>query len=68
MGIVATKADVIAAGFCASGMREWCRLHGFSSADIRDGIPIEKLESIDCDLARRVVETAKTRSNAKKTV
>ena len=68
MGIVATKADVIAAGFCAAGMREWCRLHGFSAADIRDGIPIEKLEAIDCDLARRVVEAAKTRSNAKKTV
>lgn len=66
--ILVTKADVLAAGFCASGMREWCRLHGFTAAEVREGIPIEKMEAIDCALGRQVIAAARARHANNKTV
>ncbi len=46
------------AGFCAGGLRYWCKLHGIDIRQISDGYPIEELKKIDCDRARRVIEVA----------
>ena len=64
MTVLVIKADVIAAGFCAAGMREWCRLNGFGAADIRQGIPADLLMNTGCDLAARVVDQAVRRQAA----
>lgn len=61
MTVRATKADVIAAGFCDSGMRHWCRLHGFTSRDVADGIPVQTMLDTGCDLAAQVVAKAMIR-------
>lgn len=64
MSLVVRKCDVIAAGFCASGMRAWCRQNGFTADHIADGIPAELLMATGCDLARQVVEQAKKRKSS----
>lgn len=61
MTVIVRKSDVIAAGFCGAGMREWCRLNGFTAAQIRDGIPADQLLATGCELAAQVVRSAETR-------
>lgn len=56
------KADVMAAGYCANGMRDWCRLHGFTAADVRAGIPAETMLATGCELAAAVVRQAERRA------
>lgn len=63
MTVIVRKSDVIAAGFCGAGMREWCRLNGITAAQVRDGIPAEQLLATGCELASQVVEAATIRHN-----
>lgn len=56
--VIVRKQDVIAAGFCGPGMGLWCELNGFTSKDIKDGIPADKLLATGCELAERVVAAA----------
>lgn len=60
-GLRVYKADVMAAGYCANGMRDWCRLHGFTAADVRAGIPAEVMLATGCELAAAVVLQAEKR-------
>lgn len=63
MSDVVTWQDVRAAGFCLhQGAREWCRLHGLSFRELMTtGIPVSRVEHIDDDLVRRVLEVARGR-------
>ncbi|WP_156127398.1 hypothetical protein [Paracoccus sanguinis] len=56
------KSDVMAAGYCAAGMREWCRLRGFTSEDVRNGIPAEVMLATGCEQAAAVVRQAEKRA------
>lgn len=50
---------------CAYGIRGWCRRHGIDLGDFLDnGLPIERLESIDDAYARRVVAIARAEAEA----
>lgn len=64
--MIVTKQDVLAAGLCGPGMGEWCRLHGFSSTDIQNGVPEEALLATGCALAERVVRAAHRRAAAQR--
>ena len=44
------------AGFCRDGFFYWCKIHGIDHREIAHGYPIDKLRSIDCDSARKVIE------------
>lgn len=55
MSLVVRKVDVVAAGFCAAGMRAWCRQHGIDAAQIRHGLPADVLLATGCELAKAVV-------------
>ena len=55
------KEDVIAAGFCGPGIREWCRLNGFTAADVKNGIPENRVLATGCELGAKVVEAARER-------
>lgn len=61
-GLVVTKADVIAAGFCGAGLKRWAELNGFSARDLKQGVPVERVEAVDCALARKVVAAARRRA------
>lgn len=56
--MIVRREDVISAGFCASGMREWCRANGFSYSDIKNGISSDLLLKTNCKMAGKVVECA----------
>lgn len=56
--IVVTKIDVVTAGFCPGGLREWCRLNGITAREVHDGITAERLLATGCSLATSVVEQA----------
>lgn len=60
--IIVTKIDVLNAGFCSSGTREWCRLNGFTSKDVHDGIPADKMLATGCSLGAAVVSEAVKRA------
>lgn len=62
MTLVVRKVDVVAAGFCAAGMRAWCRQHGIDAHQIRDGVPADVLLATGCELAKAVVEKARERA------
>lgn len=62
MSLVVRKVDVVAAGFCAAGMRAWCRQHGIDAAQIRHGVPAETLLATGCELAAAVVNKARERA------
>lgn len=59
--VIVTKADVLATGFCGTGMKVWCRQHGFSADEIRCGIPADRLLDTGCELASQVVAAAVAR-------
>lgn len=57
-----TIDDVIAAGHCARGARDWFRRHGLDfKAFCRDGAEAEVLLATGDDLARKVVDRAEAR-------
>ncbi len=60
--MIVTKQDVIAAGFCAAGLREWCRLNGIPASALRDGMDHQMLLDTGCELAAQVVEVARRRA------
>lgn len=61
MSVIVTKADVLAAGFCGTGMKVWCRQHGITADEISSGIPADKLMATGCELAAQVVAAAVAR-------
>jgi hypothetical protein len=59
---VVTKEDCKAVGFCVRGQMRFFRAHGLDwTAYYRDGIPVEKLATIDDLNMTRAIEKAKTR-------
>lgn len=63
--LIVLKEDVRAAGFCAAGLKEWCRLNGFSASEMRDGILASRLTVTGCQLAAAVVRKAEERVAAR---
>lgn len=55
------KADIAAAGYCASGAREWLRLNDFTSQDLLEGIPQDRILATGCGLGAEVVRLARLR-------
>mgnify|MGYP006995064567 CR=1 FL=1 len=60
--LLVTKADVIAAGFCAPALREWCRAHGFTASDVKAGIPASDVLATGCGLGAACVAKARERA------
>lgn len=58
-----TITDIIRAGYCVSGIRDWMKNHGMSIKDFirRGGMPISEAEKIDDAIAQRCVAVAKKR-------
>lgn len=52
---VVTLADCRACGFCSSGIKAWMERHGFGFERLREGVPLSEVETIDDEMARRVV-------------
>lgn len=47
------------AGMCSRGARQWCEFHRIDFLTfVRDGVPIEQVQHIDCPLLKRVIEAA----------
>ena len=59
--MIVIKEDILNAGFCTDGLKEWLRLNGFESTDLRYGIHEDLLLATGCELARQVVEAARRR-------
>lgn len=59
--VLVKKSDVLAAGFCGTGMKVWCRQHGITAAEINAGIPADRLMATECELAAQVVAAAVAR-------
>lgn len=62
MSLVVRKSDVLAAGFCSSGLKTWCRQHGITADEINRGVPADRLLATGCDLAAQVVAKAASRA------
>ncbi|KJZ31247.1 hypothetical protein TW83_10010 [Paracoccus sp. S4493] len=56
--IIVTKVDVKSVNFCKTGTHEWLRLNGFSSRDMHDGIPADRMIATGCSLGAAVVAAA----------
>lgn len=58
-----TITDIVQAGYCVSGIRDWMKNHGMDIREfIRDGgMPISEAEKIDDAIAQRCVAVAKKR-------
>lgn len=60
--MIVIKEDIFSAGFCTDGLKEWLRLNGFESTDLRDGIHEDVLLATGCELANQVVAAARRRA------
>lgn len=57
-----TVQDIRAAGFCLHGVRRHCETLGVDFRHfVREGVPLEEAEKVDCALVQRAVEIAKAR-------
>jgi hypothetical protein len=60
MNEIVTIKHVRAAGMCASGARNFCKLYGFNWSEfIKNGVPIAEIEHIDNALIKQVIEVAR---------
>lgn len=56
-----TPADVVSSGSCVRGARQWFTLNGMADqfrTFIRDGVPLETIQALDCPIANRACEAA----------
>lgn len=58
---IVRKQDVVAAGFCGPGLKEWCRLNGFTAQDVSNGIPEDRIIAAGCSLGMKCLEKARER-------
>lgn len=59
-----TINDVRMAGYCGSGLREFCDAHGINLPKlIREGLPVEELEKIEDARIHNVLEQTYARVN-----
>lgn len=58
---IVRKQDVVSAGFCGSGLKEWCRLNGFTAQDVSNGIPEDRIIAAGCSLGMKCLEKARER-------
>jgi len=62
-GIIIRMPDVRRALMCGRGPQGWFRLRGLDyDAFLANGLPIETLEAIDCEMARKVCAAARERA------
>ncbi len=62
--IKVTVADIRQAGFCVSGIKQFCQQHNIDFRElIKDGIDITELEHIDDIMVKQVIEQAIERGN-----
>ncbi len=60
-----TPADVVNSGSCVRGARQWFALNGMADqfrTFIRDGVPLETIQALNCPIANRACEEAINRS------
>ncbi len=55
MSEVVTLRDCRETGYCAKGVLAWMDRHGINRHRLAAGIPIQEVEAIDDEMARRVV-------------
>lgn len=57
-----TMTDVRAAGYCASGLKDWMDGHGFDIRDfVKNGMAVEDMEATGDEHGLRVAEKARER-------
>lgn len=60
---VITVGDMRNAGYCVSGIRNWCAAQGLDFRDVvRRGIPRADFLKIDCQYASRVLQVKAQRN------
>ena len=63
-GIVIRMPDIRRALMCGRGTQGWFRLRNLDyDRFIKEGFPIEELETLNCDMARQVCSLARIKHN-----
>lgn len=58
-----TIAHLRRLGYCAAGLREWCKCHGYSLRQFSEGVPSEEIRRTGDGFAIKAADLAERESN-----